>query len=225
MWWNHHVVKFPPVDSIQKIIVVKNFDRKKNPQDVQGLTFYLGIVPGLWFRMPVRLRIVPFRFQLYWVTMSQTPPGPVQRSLWIQRCWPRKPFGSNLQGKKGSRYVETAVFPVGGVECSMYPKIFLQPEPCKVLEKLPEVLNFSGSARNSLLTPIFCLQPSTIFRVFDVLAGSWGLAGSQSTSRLFVLSLFLRLRVKNWNWNWISQPIAFGLSFLQSRISIDNLIL
>ena len=33
---------FPPVDSIQKITVVKFFDRRKNPQDFQGLTLYLG---------------------------------------------------------------------------------------------------------------------------------------------------------------------------------------
>jgi len=33
------------------------------------------------------------------------------------------------QGKKGSRYVEIAVFSVGSVECSRHQKISLQPEP------------------------------------------------------------------------------------------------
>ena len=32
---------FAPVDSIQKVKVAKIFDRRKNPQDVQGLTLYL----------------------------------------------------------------------------------------------------------------------------------------------------------------------------------------
>ena len=36
------------VDSIQKIMVVKIFDRRKNPQDVQGLTLYLGQIITLY---------------------------------------------------------------------------------------------------------------------------------------------------------------------------------
>jgi len=36
------------VDSIQKITVVKNFDRRKNPQDVQGLTLYLSQITTLY---------------------------------------------------------------------------------------------------------------------------------------------------------------------------------
>ena len=31
------------MDSIQKVTVVKNFDRRKNPQDVQGLTLYINV--------------------------------------------------------------------------------------------------------------------------------------------------------------------------------------
>jgi len=31
----------------KKITVVKIFDRRKYPQDVQGLTLYVGVVPGL----------------------------------------------------------------------------------------------------------------------------------------------------------------------------------
>ena len=33
--------------SKKKITVVKIFDRRKYPQDVQGLTLYVGVVPGL----------------------------------------------------------------------------------------------------------------------------------------------------------------------------------
>jgi len=36
------------VDGIQKITVAKNFDRRKNPQDVQGLTHYLGQILTLY---------------------------------------------------------------------------------------------------------------------------------------------------------------------------------
>ena len=36
------------VDSIQKITMVKNIDRRKNPQDVQGLTLYLSQITTLY---------------------------------------------------------------------------------------------------------------------------------------------------------------------------------
>jgi len=49
-----HYVMQPSCDWIsargqypKKITVVKNFDRRKNPEDVQGLTLYVGVVPGL----------------------------------------------------------------------------------------------------------------------------------------------------------------------------------
>jgi len=37
------------VDSIQKIAEVKIFDSRKNPQDVQGLTLYLGQIITLYW--------------------------------------------------------------------------------------------------------------------------------------------------------------------------------
>ena len=68
-WWSHHVAGFQHVDSIQKKITeVKNFDRRKYPQDVQGLTLYVGVVPVLW--RSVIYRIVPFKFHLSWVTLK-----------------------------------------------------------------------------------------------------------------------------------------------------------
>jgi len=39
------------VDSIQKFMVVKFFDRRKNPQDVQGLTLYLGQIITLYLSL------------------------------------------------------------------------------------------------------------------------------------------------------------------------------
>jgi len=36
------------VESIHKITMVKNFDRRENPQDVQGLTLYLGQIITLY---------------------------------------------------------------------------------------------------------------------------------------------------------------------------------
>jgi len=39
------------VDSIQKITVVKIFDRRKNPQDVRGLTLYLGQIITLYLSL------------------------------------------------------------------------------------------------------------------------------------------------------------------------------
>ena len=62
------------------------------------------------------------------------PLGPYKIVCESSGCLPRTLFGSNFSGR---------------VECSMYPKIFLQPEPCKVPGKLPGVFDFFGSARGS----------------------------------------------------------------------------
>ena len=60
------------------------------------------------------------------------------------------------------------------------PQDFLQPEPCNVPAKLPAGFFFGflvycrirffrigARFRNSLLMPFFCLEPSTVLRVFD----------------------------------------------------------
>jgi len=59
---------FRPWTVSKKITVVKNFDRRKYPH-VQGLTLYVGVVPGLW--LSVIYRIVPFKFHLYCVTLKK----------------------------------------------------------------------------------------------------------------------------------------------------------
>jgi len=113
------------VDSIQKNMVVKNFDRRKNPQNVQGLVLYLGVVPGLWHRR--NLGIVPLRFNF---TGS--------------RCLPLGPYKGVCISS-----VDPRSFPGWGGRVFEVPQDFLQPEPCNVSAKLPEGFDFSGSARGS----------------------------------------------------------------------------
>ena len=51
------------------------------------------------------------------------PLGPY-KGVCVSSVDPASHSGANHQGNKGSRYVEITVFQVGGVECSMCPKIF-----------------------------------------------------------------------------------------------------
>jgi len=113
------VAGLPPVDSIQNNTVVKKFDRRKTPQNVQGLALYLGVVPGLWLRK--NLGIIPLRFNF---TGSLCLPLGPYKGVCISSVDPGSHSGANYQGKKGNRYVEITVFQVGGVECSRCPKIF-----------------------------------------------------------------------------------------------------
>jgi len=67
------------VDSIQKITVVIFFDRRKNPQDVQGLTLYLGQIITLYLGLCCITNIV-------------------HHSVFVEFC---RMFASRLQECKG----------------------------------------------------------------------------------------------------------------------------
>ena len=97
----------------RKNTVVKIFDRRKNPQNVQGLALYLGVVLGLWLQRS--LGIVPLRFNF---TGSRCLPLGPYKGVCISSVDSGTHSGANYQGKKGGRYVEITVFQVGGAECS-----------------------------------------------------------------------------------------------------------
>ena len=56
------------VDSNQKIAEVKIFDSRKNPQDVQGLTLYLGQIITLYLGLCCIVNIVQNLFSLSFAT-------------------------------------------------------------------------------------------------------------------------------------------------------------
>jgi len=89
------------MDSIQKITVVKNFDRRKNPQDVQGLTFYLGQIITLYLGLYCITTIVQHSVFVEFSRMlavrrneckgceNGNPPAGAVNKTTSQNLWPR----------------------------------------------------------------------------------------------------------------------------------------